>query len=68
MTKDTSNIIQIVDIIGMSYSFMNINVYASEYMKILILKDAVVTLINRTVFVTILEMTRAIDIDAAEAL
>ena len=47
---------------------MNINVYASEDMNILVLKDAVATLINRTVFVTILEMTRAIDIDAAEAL
>ena len=47
---------------------MNINVYASEFMNILILKDAVVTLINRTVFVTILEMTRAIDIDVAGAL
>ena len=47
---------------------MNINVYASEFMNILILKDAVVTQINRTVFVTILEMTRAIDIDVAGAL
>ena len=47
---------------------MNLNVYASEYMNILILKDAVVTQINRTVFVTILEMTRAIDIDVAGAL
>ena len=47
---------------------MNINVYASEYMNILIIKDAVVTQINRTVFVTILGMTRAIDIDVAGAL
>ena len=47
---------------------MNINVYASEYMNILIIKDAVVTQINRAVFVTILEMTRAIDIDVAGAL
>ena len=47
---------------------MNLNVYASEYMNILIIKDSVVTLINRTVFVTILEMTRAIDIDVAGAL
>ena len=47
---------------------MNLNVYASEYMNILILKDAVATQINRTVFVTILEMTRAIDIDVAGAL
>ena len=39
-----------------------------QNMNILILKDAVATLINRTVFVAILEMTRAIDIDAAGAL